>query len=46
MSKNIIKSPIVYSIYGINNCHNFLLYNSTYLLIKIVRFLKTLTLKV
>ena len=32
MSKNIIKSPIVYSIYGVNNCHNFLLYNSIYLL--------------
>lgn len=30
MSKNINQSVDIYTIYGINNCHNFLLYNSIY----------------
>ena len=30
MSKNINQSIDIYTIYGINNCHNFLLYNSIY----------------
>jgi 23S rRNA (guanosine2251-2'-O)-methyltransferase len=30
MSKNINQSLDIYTIYGINNCHNFLLYNSIY----------------
>jgi len=30
MSRDITQTPIIYTIYGINNCYNFLLYNSTY----------------